>query len=151
MKLKDGDTHKNKIRIYKIRKEIKKDIDNKICKNCIYYNDKGTCYHPQLNWDIDCDERYLDVKENDFCSYCEIGGINMNKKDMCEMYDEMQAERYGYKKGVEDERKKRIEQLEHIQDRIEELIKVYPGTIVLIPLMDLFNEIGLMQMEDFET
>lgn len=74
----------------------------------------------------------------------------MNKKDMCEMYAEMQAENYGYRKGVEEEKNKRMEQLEYIRGKIERLIEICPETVVLMPLVDLFNIIGLMKNDIWE-
>ena len=74
----------------------------------------------------------------------------MNKKDMCEMYEKMQEENYGYRKGVEEEKKKRTEQLEYIRVKIERLIEICPETVILMPLMDLFNEIGLMKNDIWE-
>ena len=51
------------------------------CKDCEYFVDyegynkdyAGTkrCNHPKLNFDIECYDHWLDVNEDDFCSYAE--------------------------------------------------------------------------------
>lgn len=71
----------------------------------------------------------------------------MNKKDMCEMYDEMIAKENGYKQGAKDENKKRIEQLKCIRNEIEKLLKNFPETVVYIQLINLSNKIRSMENE----
>ena len=45
------------------------------CKDCMYYeHDKrhGTiCRHPELDFDIECYDQWINTKPDDFCSYGE--------------------------------------------------------------------------------
>lgn len=70
----------------------------------------------------------------------------MNKKDMCEMYDEMIAKENGYKQGAKDENKK-IEQLKCIRNEIEKLLKIFSETVVYNQLINLSNKIRSMENE----
>ena len=42
------------------------------CKDCMYYDAKRhRCDHPNLNYDVECYDQWIDTEPNDFCSYGE--------------------------------------------------------------------------------
>ena len=46
------------------------------CRECMHYKKHShsagmRCDHPNLNYDIECFDQWLDVEPNDFCSYGE--------------------------------------------------------------------------------
>lgn len=49
------------------------------CRECMHYKKHShsagmRCDHPNLNYDIECFDQWLDVEPNDFCSYGEREG-----------------------------------------------------------------------------
>ena len=42
------------------------------CKDCTYYDAKRhRCDHPNLNYDVECYDQWIDTEPDDFCSYGE--------------------------------------------------------------------------------
>lgn len=42
------------------------------CKDCMYYDAKRhRCDHPNLNYDVECYDQWIDTEPDDFCSYGE--------------------------------------------------------------------------------
>lgn len=42
------------------------------CKDCMYYDAKiHRCDHPNLNYDVECYDQWIDTEPDDFCSYGE--------------------------------------------------------------------------------
>jgi hypothetical protein len=44
------------------------------CKDCKYYTDTITetrCDHPELDYDVECYDQWINTKPTDFCSYGE--------------------------------------------------------------------------------
>lgn len=42
------------------------------CKGCMYYDAKRhRCDHPNLNYDVECYDQWIDTEPDDFCSYGE--------------------------------------------------------------------------------
>ena len=45
------------------------------CKDCMYYDAKiHRCDHPNLNYDVECYDQWIDTEPDDFCSYGERRG-----------------------------------------------------------------------------
>lgn len=43
------------------------------CGECVYYSETKArrCDHPQLEYDIECYDQWVETSPNDFCSYAE--------------------------------------------------------------------------------
>ncbi len=54
------------------------------CKECQYYTpEKKRCDHPQLDYDIECYDHWVEMEPNDFCSCGERKICNDKKRISC--------------------------------------------------------------------
>lgn len=52
------------------------------CKDCRYYiQDQLRCDHPQINWDIECYDCWVETNPDDFCSYGKMKKNRISKKE----------------------------------------------------------------------